>query len=390
MFLGSDGKIYTYPLKNLFEIELTNELEKPPGTLFSKIELLSCKYPVTIEYLNNHYIALYGADYSEEGASLILYNTQFKVSQSKQPLKLFTSESKLWKLENNLLICVGQNLAVIPYYLDTEQLASLVGSHRLALNELDPDITIVEKLEVVNWGPTRITLTNNCIPKKIQSKMAEFSEQGLSEATICEKMLPELMEAKNIDAILCCLQYFCDIPEFYIAKLLRFCLTTDAKYFKNLKPNLLQSKPNNIQLREKHVFLDKLLTRSFSDILLFPIIRSELDLDCTLSLLEYIGYLMSEDGHSLSDKDGFESENKLIDWICLLLDANYQKLLLTKDPTVLTLLKQFKKIVEENLALLKRFGNVVPLLSEFQKRKRIAKNIQTNNLHYSIERLSLY
>lgn len=364
-----------------------------PGNIFALVESLSCKSPITMAALNHHYIAMYGADPNQEGAALILYNLQFKVSQSKQLLKLFTSGAKLWHIENNILLSVGQNLAVIPFHLDTEQLAALVGSHRAAINDLDPDITIVEEMEITNWnlGPSVETPDlHKSIPTRIKTKIMEYSKQGFSEATICQEILPEFIEKKDIDSISTCLEYFCDIPELCLAKLLKFCLVADDKLFKNTQPINSSSLPTNLQPLERCMLLDKILKCSFSDILLMPHIRTHLDLTSALLLLQYICYLMTEDGHSLPSLNITESENKLIEWGCLVLDANYQRFLLSRDAKILEVLTFYSKLVDGYLNSLESMRQVAPLLVEIKKGKELIKHKQMADCRYSIEQLSLY
>lgn len=50
-----------------------------PGQLFTVIEDISTTNLVKIVDIDDNYIALYGADPNEEGAILLIYNTQFKV-----------------------------------------------------------------------------------------------------------------------------------------------------------------------------------------------------------------------------------------------------------------------------------------------------------------------
>lgn len=381
--LWSDGKLYSYNLN----FQDYDEPKQTTPNLFAAFETLSCKDPVTMAYLNQHYIAMYGADCNEEGAALILYNTQFKVFQSKQSLKLFTSGARLWKIENNLLFCSGQNLGVMPFYLDTEQLSALVGSHRVALIDLDPDVMLVEEMEEADWNASKKDAVDRLIPSNIATQVLDLSQQGLSESTICEIILPGYVETKNVQAVMSCLNYFCDIPELCLAELLRFCLTVEDKCFSC--KNLIDSElPLSLRQKDRCALIDKILMSSFSSTLMLPYVHRKLDLNCTLLLLQYIFYLMS--GNKKHSANIVTLEKKLIDWCCLLLDANYQKFLLSKDAQILELLNNLRDLVMKYSNCLESFNEIVPILSEIKKGKKVIKNKQLSNLQYSVEKLSLY
>lgn len=374
--LGSDNRIYTYKLNNYTSTEpLSPEL-------FAVIETVSCKHPATMISLNDDYIVFYGANASEEGAVVIIYNLQFKVTQSKQSFKLFTMGARLWRIENNLLVCVGQNLAVIPFRLETEQIAALVGSHKVVQEE-NYDVAIVQNLETVAWEDAPTNIINNLIPEKIRFQVVELSKQGLGENQICEEIIPDYISKNDMEAISTCLDYFVDLPEICLAKLLKFCLSADSTLFKN--SNFV----NSVNLQSSKLLVDKVLMKSFSDVLLLPHLRVELDLSDILLLLQYITYLLSEDGHCFSGLDTVRTESKLIEWSCVLLDSNYQKFLLSKDEKVLGTVRNLLKIVGNYLDYLNDLRSVVPLLTQIQKGKLLSKSSNAS-FKYSVEQLQLY
>lgn len=331
---------------------------------------------------------MYGANSCEEGATVIIYNLQFRVTQSRQSFKLFTNGARLWCIENNLFLCVGQNLAVVPFKLDVEQLASLVGSHKLILSDENEDVTIVQNLEVASWQNKSTQVVNGLIPAKINEKVSELALQGLAENQICEQILPEFLEKIDVDSISSCLEYFYDIPELYLSKLLKFCLSTNTKLFKN-HPVHSESFPSSLQPLERCTLLDKILTKSFSDVILLPHIRSELDLNDVVLLLQYMMYLLSEDGHYLPSMDAVQTENKLIEWSCVILDANYQKFLLSRDMNVKETLTLMLNLVSSHLSYICDLKAVAPLLSQLISRKKVNK-VSGSNAHYSIEEVRLY
>lgn len=80
--------------------------------------------------LKDEYIAIYAANNTKDGASVILYNTQFKVVQSKQSFKVYFPESQIFVIQNNIFLMASKILAMIPFRLTKNRLADLIGSQR--------------------------------------------------------------------------------------------------------------------------------------------------------------------------------------------------------------------------------------------------------------------
>lgn len=338
--------------------------------------------------LSDDYIAMYGASAIDEGAVLIIYNLQFKVTQSKQIFKLFTMGARLWKVRDNLLVCVGQNLAVVPFRLDTEQIAALVGSHKVVQDE-NCEVSIVQNLETVVWEEDTLSVLSSSVPEKIRTHVAELAEQGLSENQICEEVIPKYLEKSDVDSLSHCLDYFSEWPEICLAKLLKFCLTSAPSLFKSNSPVISETFPASLQPLERCVMVDKILAKSFSDILFLPHLRSELDLHDILLLFQYIIYLFSEDGHCLPNLDTVETEGKLIEWSCVLLDSNYQRFLLCRDANVKEVVDHLLKIVAANLNYLEDLQSVLPLLKQLHRGKCLSTTSNAS-FKYSIEQVQLY
>lgn len=338
--------------------------------------------------LNEDYVVMYGASANEEGALVIIYNLQFKVTQSKQTFKLFTMGARLWRIENNLLVCVGQNLAVVPFRLETEQIAALVGSHKVVPEE-NCDVAIVQNLEMVTWEDDAPSVVNNLIPEKINSQVTELSKQGLGESQICEEIMPGYMSSNDVESLSNCLDYFADVSEICLAKLLKFCLTADSGLFKGNNPVSSERFPASLQPLERCVLVDKILTKSFSDVLALQHLRSELDLTDILLILQYIIYLLSDDGHCLPGLDIVKTESKLIEWCCILLDSNYQRFLLSRDEKVMETVNHLLKIVAAHMVYLEDLRTVVPLLTQLQRGKPCNKANNTS-FKYSVEQVHMY
>nr|XP_023015996.1 nucleolar protein 11 [Leptinotarsa decemlineata] len=209
--LWSDGAFCANPLEQTVSDSGVYDV----GRLFSVVESVSPKHPVSMISLDENYIALYGANYNEEGAVLVMYNTQFRVTQSKQPFELFTSNAKVWKIENNILLPMGQNLAVIPFDLETEQLAALVGSHKVWQDGLDSDIKLIQEVDVASWDEALKVKPEN-MPKVLSDKIKEMVQHGLPETIIVEELLPDIFKKKETKTLCSLMKHFCDISEKHL------------------------------------------------------------------------------------------------------------------------------------------------------------------------------
>lgn len=375
--LWSDGKMWSHHLK---EDSANNE-----PTFFTLLDCLSCKEDVTIISLNEDYIAMYGANSQEDGASLIIFNIQFQILQSKQTFKMFTSGSKLWCIENHLFLSVGQSLAVIPYHLQNEQIAALIGSHKVTVQ--DSDIKIIQDVAVVSWEEDEVNANNTTsVLKGFSDEVQDYISQGIPESSICEIILPKYMADNNISAIEKCLECFCDIPELYITKMLNYILKLDPSCFKETSEGDNKLPPNLAPIERCHL-IDKLLMFKTSDSMLLPVLRTQLEYSNAVLLLRYICYLLSEDGHSLH-KDNADAENKLIDWASTVLDANYLKILLSKDENVIELLTYLNSLVSAHLCSVDELQKLVPVLNKATTSG--LNKIDSLYKNYSIEQFNIY
>lgn len=354
-----------------------------PENFYSVVEYLSRIQPVCMIALNTTYIAMYGAESSQEGASLQIYNLQFKVTQSKTKLKLFTLGSKLWLLGDCILLTIGQNLAVVPFYLSTEQLAALVGSHQNRIK--DDEIAIITEITDESGWETDVETDKRIFTSKMFNKkqVTDLMKEGCSEAEICRQIFPKLMEKRDLSTISNCINVFTDIPEAVTIQLLSFCLKQIVE-------------TDNIDImfeklgRKRTTLLDKILTIPYSDVLLLPHLRSGLKLDQVIILLQYLCYLLSEKGHDLPPLDTTQSEKKVIDWGCLLLDAHYQQLLLSKDAKIIEYLNYFKALIDAYSLCMDDYKKLQPILFQIKKGKKSGKILNTGSVKYSVEKLKLY
>lgn len=105
-------------------------IQEDPGHFISILNIFNVDQPIIIKGVSKDCIAMYGSNLNQDGASLVLYNTHFKIAQTKQYFKVFFNSSRLWVIGSNIFLAVGQNLSVIPFRISKEQLSDLIGSQR--------------------------------------------------------------------------------------------------------------------------------------------------------------------------------------------------------------------------------------------------------------------
>ncbi|XP_017493216.1 PREDICTED: uncharacterized protein LOC108381308 [Rhagoletis zephyria] len=113
----------------LLNLDENVESEKSPGNFVSILSTLKVDTPLSILGIAKNCVAIYGANSNQEGASLILYNTQFKVAKAQQFFKVFFDCSRIWSIDENIIIAMGQNLSVVTYRMSQELLIDLLGTY---------------------------------------------------------------------------------------------------------------------------------------------------------------------------------------------------------------------------------------------------------------------
>ncbi|CAD7081512.1 unnamed protein product [Hermetia illucens] len=120
--LWSDRRVFTLPLHN------DTKEDDSPGNFISMINLLNVDNPVSILGISKNCLAIYGSNSVQEGSSLLLYNTQFRVVNAKQFFKIYFNYSRLWVIGSNILLAMGHNLYVVPFRISKELLSEMIGS----------------------------------------------------------------------------------------------------------------------------------------------------------------------------------------------------------------------------------------------------------------------
>jgi len=325
--------------------------------LVSVITNVNTKCPVVMTHLNETTIAIYGADVTDEGAILMIYNVQFKLVQAVQKLKLYTNDAKLWKVEDKLLLAANRHLAVAPYHLAPQRIAAMLGSSLRFKNDNDgndtDDIVVIQEATVAQWDKNQTCARNvsiGRIPLNISKKVCAYLNEGWSDAAIQETLIPLLMESGDVVSICWCLDTFKDLSEKLLVDLLVFTLKSPDEVFVSLQNGTTNNtlKANNSYSRNS--FLDKVFSIGYSSVSLLPHLKIGLTFDQVLKLLEYLICKFSEKTDSLDADNSQPSDQQMYEWFCMLLDSHYQHYLLSQDTHVLELFNQLDSILEEHVS----------------------------------------
>lgn len=350
---GSDSKMTKY--------DLTNKLWKTIGT----IPWISTFNHVSMAWMAKDHLILFGSNMDQDGAIIFAYNVVLGVGSCKYPMKMYTAEAKLYCINERIILEASNHIGVLPYVLETRRnLSRLLGSHEIQ----------DEETEVVNW--------DDFIKQKI--KIGEFKvylKQGITERSICAKVVQPLLEKHNTVKVKMALIKFKDVPESVLVQTINYVLKiVDAK---------------SVDLTNQHEFgkfckvqvynldlLNYLLKIAYSDALLIFYLREGISLDDALFLMTYITYLLL-DQHISIDAD-FES--KLLDWCTLLLDSFYQQYLMTKSLKVTHVLQNTLSCVQ---GLVKNLFIIDKTMITLHKYLTGKDKIREESVPYSIEIMNI-
>ncbi|KAG7209872.1 hypothetical protein KM043_011474 [Ampulex compressa] len=389
--LWSHGKLYSHSL-------IGSSMESGSHSLVSVLTNINTNYPVVMTSLSETTIAIYGADVSEEGAVLIIYNVQFKLVQAVQKLKLYTKDAKLWRIEDKLLLAANRHLAIAPFHLAPQKIAALLGSSTCKKDNNkesnEDDVIIIQESTIAQWDEGQSAekrLALNRIPANISKQISTYINEGLSDAAIQTTLIPQLIESSDISAIIWCLEVFKDLPERLLTDLLIFTLRSPEEIFVPFQNGMdNEDSPLTVDsLHRRNFFLDKILSLSYSDICLVSYLKHSISFDEILRLLNYLIQRLSDSGN-VYDNIEQPSEKQLFEWSCLLLDSHYQHYILSQDTEVLVLLNKLNAILEDHLQLLRDMENLRPVLIRTISGKPLKLSSNSYNKFYNIEEISLY
>lgn len=400
-----------------------------PGFFVSMLNLFKVDQPLAITGVSKDCVAIYGANEHQEGASLVLYNTRFSVSQSKQFFKVYFDNAQLWVIGHFILLAYGQTLACVSFRISKEQLSDMIGSQRSQItnsvvdkdcineeNDIEAAFEFDYEMQSNTNGhikPTHMTPTNESfapfqslydldvqlslnrgdilLSDTVQTRIgsnaldevfsyeevllltAEMEKNGSSEFEISEKCIPLLIKGQLSDELIKCLRRYTNVSDKQLVK--------SVKYF-------LHSND------EPELGLNVVLACSFSSEQIKNHLRCELDFDEVLRLLKHIhGLLESDDDFRQLDNvqfgDGYNADGQLLSWFSTIIDANYQQFVLSRNQNLLALVEEWKESIDDHLSKLNEVKSLSAELYNLVSAKALAKEKQSSKW-YSVETLKLY
>ena len=389
--LWSHGRLYSHSL-----METANKSSS--STLIGIISNIDTKHPVVMTPLNEATVAVYGADASEEGAVLLIYNVQFKLVQDAQKLKLYTKDAKLWKIEDKLLLAANRHLAIAPYHLAPQRIATLLGSSlRFKTgeeNEEDDEIVVIEESTVAKWEKGRTDLVKRSIrhpPVKLSKQISSYVNEGLCDAAIQGMLIPQLIESKDVDSIVWCLNTFRDLSEKLLIDLLIFSLRSPDRTFQLLQNGTANHHSWTMKnFCSRNDFLEKLFSLTYSDVSLSSYLKSGINFDETLGLLQYLVEKLDNQEDLFDHIAQQPTDKQLYEWSSLLLESYYQHYILSRDPQVSMLLNKLNHVLDDHLRLFKDMENLRPILKRTVNGKSSKQLQKDRNKFYAIEEIQLY
>lgn len=349
--LGSHGRLYSHPL-----MEMNNDSSL--STLIGIVNNINTKHPVVMTSLNEATIAVYGADVSEEGAVLMIYNVQFKLIQDAQKLKLYTKDAKLWKIEDKLLLAANRHLAIAPYHLAPQKIATLLGSSLRFKNDdensKDNEIVVIQESTIAQWEKNATAFDEQSIrkpPVKLSKQISSYIKEGLSDAAIQQILIPQLIESKHIEAIVWCLNNLRDLPEKLLIDLLIFSLRYNDDTFLPFQNGIDDELSTTKSSYTRNDFLDKLFSLTYFDISLTLHLKSRLNFDEIIRLFQYLIQKLDDHEDSLYNTAQEPTDKQLYEWSSLLLESHYQHYILSRDPEVSTLLNKLNCVLDDHVSV---------------------------------------
>ncbi|XP_078033783.1 nucleolar protein 11-like [Augochlora pura] len=389
--LWSHGRLYSHSL-------MEANSESSPNALIGIVSNIDTKHPVAITPLNETTLAIYGADASEEGAVLMIYNIQFKLVQDIQKLKLYTKDAKLWKIEDKLLLAANRHLAIAPYHLAPQKIATLLGSSlrfkRTDETEEDDDIVVIQESTLAEWEKNEPTINKQSIekpPAKLSKQISSYVNEGLSDSAIQEILIPQLIESRDVGTIVWCLNVFKDLPEKLLTELLIFTLRSSDETFLPTQNGTIEHSSKTKNYFSRNAFLDQVFNLTYSDVSLASYLKSALNFDEILRLLQYLTQKLADrDNESYDCLAQEPTDKQLYEWSSLLLESHYQHYVLSRDPEVSTLLNELNCVLDDHLHLLRDMENLRPLIKRIINGKSLKLLQKDRNKFYTIEEVKLY
>ncbi|XP_073901578.1 nucleolar protein 11 isoform X2 [Castor canadensis] len=431
MSLSSDGCIY----ETLIPIYL-NDTEKDhkvvSSLLLKTVVSGNARNGVALAILDQDHVAVLGPPLPASKECLSIWNTKFQTLQTSKELSHGTS-GQLWYYGENLFMLHGKFLTVIPYKCEVSSLAGALGKLKHSQDQdtptmphfvnwetsqgcglrsynsehssrvlrrkkietsLQPEGPATEQLlstikkdsekhiEVelrkflAKWTPDFHTIIGDIVTGLLERCKAEPSfyprnclmqliQTHVLSYSLCPGLMEIALERTDVQMLQLCLQQFPDIPELVTCSCLKIFLS---------KISPLVSSRNAI------------LHSAYSEAFLLPHLKDIPAKHITL-FLQYLYFLYLKcSGNAAMTLPGIRPPtlSQIMDWICLLLDANFTVVLMI--PEAKRLLINLYKFVKSQICVYSELNKIEVSFRELQK---LNQEKNSRGL-YSIEVLELF
>lgn len=425
-----------------------------PGYFISVLEAVRVDQPLSILGIGRDCISIYGANASpQEGGILILYNTQFKVIESKQPFKVYFNKSRLWVVDTYVFLAVGQKLAVVSFRTSNERLTDMLGSQR-ALNLtsfvdtecINEDAELEETIEFNKNAQMHINDTDNDNEftdrnttfefdigrkfegvEKVISNLQPIHSNNIivvlnhdhellsdrANLKLLSSFKSEQLKNRSIRAIAAELERLGE-SEIAISNLIiPVCIQMDSavdliislRTYSNLSERMVvlslkyfiekfqKDNGSGLKLNDVQKYqLNTILFCSFEIESMIDQLRIYLSFDDALFLLNFIFLSLECNETQFEDQPNNNKqidESHLIDWISVIVDSYFHQFFLSRNIQLIVKLEQWKTLVETILTDLQLTKTLSAMLEDLVNGKLIAKE-NIASKWYSVEEIQLY
>ncbi|KAK2727929.1 uncharacterized protein LOC136027704 [Artemia franciscana] len=333
-----------------------------------KLNRFSPKVPVSIAVLDKRHVLMYGADISDEGGLVVMWDTKFGIADASRKLKSVPETPSVYCLRDSsqVLLPVGGNLIVLPYEVKASKLAAVFAKK-------SGDVSFANSYSSLTWGsgedPTENGVKSYEIgfnSKEIRQLYHTLEKAGTSSELLLEQVVPHLIKEEDITGIISLVDIHIKMPERFLVSLLDLAAGKLDTHEEELAASNL---------------LDKLLLMPFQETVLIKPLR-KVKLRETVNIMEFILSVLKGDRES-----NLNSETAAI-WLCILLDAHFTQLAICQDEKVKRILNEVNEFVDAEVCTLESLRKAETILETLKTVR--PKQEQPRNHFYTLEVVQLY
>lgn len=421
-----------------------NNPENAPGRFVSLLNAIDVKQPLSLLGISHDCIAIYGANASpNEGGALILYNTQFKIIESKQMFKVYFKNSNLWVVDTFIFLAAGQKLAVASFRVSKEQLSNMLGSQRATnltafvdTECINADAQLEETVEFVERDSVQSAEMNGDandydaydLPSftigrdRIESDLRIMQQHDISIELSYDNDLfgdmilfrpsagakLEQIENPAIKSLIGELERMGESEISISEHLIRLCIESNQtnELIRCIQSNLnvseemlaitlkhyLSRKLNLAKDDDANAKLNAILSCLFDSTILIGHLRAQLTFDDISILFSHIfDALQSTDAH-LEDRlhtDEFDEDYLLINWLSTMIDSHYHHFIMSKKTDFVEKLCEWRQSIRNTIGKIKELKSVTAMLYDLSEGKTVARESVASKW-YSVEEITLY